>query len=97
MDKYTKLSPEMQASLKNKMDELEKYYKLYDKDSINESILIHGLQRTINALKFQTMWDEICNYKPSITSLKSQLKHCKNYLERQNIERELNRLYKERR
>ena len=31
-----------------------------------------------------------------ITTLKSQLKHCKNYLERQNIERELNRLYKER-
>ena len=32
-----------------------------------------------------------------ITTLKSRLKHCKNYLERQNIERELNRLYKERR
>ena len=31
-----------------------------------------------------------------ITTLKSRLKHCKNYLERQNIERELNRLYKER-
>ena len=27
----------------------------------------------------------------------TQLKHCKNYLERQNIERNLNRLYKERR
>lgn len=32
-----------------------------------------------------------------ITQLKSQLKHCNNYLERQNIERKLNRLYKERR
>lgn len=32
-----------------------------------------------------------------ITTLKSQLKHCKNYLERQNIERRLNKLYKERR
>ena len=32
-----------------------------------------------------------------ISTLKSQLKHCKNYLERQNIERELNRLYKEKR
>ena len=32
-----------------------------------------------------------------IITLKYQLKHCKNYLERQNIERELNRLYKERR
>lgn len=32
-----------------------------------------------------------------ILSLKSQLKHCNNYLERQNIERRLNRLYKERR
>lgn len=32
-----------------------------------------------------------------ILTLKSQLKHCKNYLERQNIERELNRLYKKRR
>ena len=31
-----------------------------------------------------------------IITLKSQLKHCKNYLERQNIERELNRVYKER-
>ena len=45
--------------------------------------------------------DEANKYQPSttdqITSLKSQLKHCKNYLERQNIERELNRLYKERR
>ena len=29
-----------------------------------------------------------------ITQLKSQLKHCKNHMQRLNVERELNRLYK---
>ena len=34
------------------------------------------------------------NYIDRITQLKSQLKHCKNHMQRLNIERELNRLYK---
>jgi len=44
------------------------------------------------------LFNEATKYTPSnqcrITQLKSQLKHCKNPLQRLNIERELNKLYK---
>ena len=60
---------------------------------------------SISELEYQKASQELSDYAEQlrlstdqqITTLKSQLKHCKNYLERQNIERKLNRLYKERR
>ena len=46
------------------------------------------------------LFDEANKYQPSttdqITSLKSQLKYCKNPLQKLNMEREMNRLIKER-
>ena len=98
MDKYTQLSPEMQESLRNKMKEfttqLFTLYEKQDEDVIPigsvEFSLAHFAEEYDNQLK------ELYSSTDSrIDNLKSQLKHCKNYLERQNIERELNRLYKE--
>ena len=58
MDKYTKLSPEMQQK--------------YDEE-----------------IKEPSTTDQI-------TSIKSQLKYCKNPLQKLNMEREMNRLIRER-
>lgn len=35
------------------------------------------------------------NVKPNISSLKKRIKHCKNHMERQRLQKELNALYKE--
>ena len=102
MDRYTQLSPEMQElwdeDMKRVKEELEKldYKQLFK---------VYGFE--VDEIKDYTFEMEYINYydeeikEPSTTdqiaSLKSQLKHCKNYLERQNIERKLNRLYKKRR
>ena len=100
MDKYTQLSPEMQESLRNKMKEFNtQLFTLYEKQNEDvvpigsvEFSLAHFADEYDNQLK-----ELYSSTDQQITTLKSQLKHCKNYLERQNIERKLNRLYKERR
>ena len=100
MNKYTQLSPEMKESLKNKMDEFNtQFFTLYEKQNENvvptgsvEFSLSHFADEYGNQLK-----ELYSSTDSQITSLKSQLKYCKNYLERQNIERKLNRLYKKRR
>ena len=103
MDKYTQLSPEMQEKwdedMKRVKEELDKidYKQLFKQ--------VYGFE--MDNIRDYTFEMEYVNYYEEevkeqstdsrIITLKSQLKHCKNYLERQNIERELNRLYKERR
>ena len=100
MDKYTQLSPEMQESLRNKMKEFNtQFFTLYEKQ--NEDVVpIGSVEFSLAnfAEEYDNQLKEVYSSTDSrILTLKSQLKHCKNYLERQNIERELNRLYKERR
>lgn len=56
---------------------------------VDLSNAIKSVSVELEYLQPSTIESEICN-------LKSQLKYCKNYLEKQNIERKLNRLYKER-
>ena len=101
MDKYTKLSPEMQElwdeDMKRVKEELEKldYKQLFK---------VYGFE--VDEIKDYTFEMEYINYydeeikEPSttdqqITILKSQLKHCKNPLQKLNLEREMNRLIRE--
>ena len=99
MDKYTQLSPEMKESLKNKMDEFNtQFFTLYEKQNENvvpigsvEFSLSHFADEYSNQLK-----ELYSSTDSQITSLKSQLKHCKNPLQKLNMEREMNRLIRER-
>ena len=102
MDKYTQLSPEMQQKWENKIKLFrENLAKLDNVDSFAHEYECQWLPSLYDIT--ESLADEYNKQieTPStdqqITSLKSQLKHCKNYLERQNIERKLNRLYKKRR
>lgn len=54
------------------------------------------LSNAIKSVSVELEYPQPSTIESEICNLKSQLKHCKNYLERQNIERKLNRLYKER-
>lgn len=48
----------------------------------------------LNELKY--MFEDIGqDVKPDISSLKKRIKHCKNHMEKQKLQRELNTLYKE--
>ena len=100
MDKYTQLSPEMQEAIKNKMKEFNaQLFTLYEKQN-EDAVPIGSVEFSLShfAEEYDNQLKELYSSTDSrISTLKSQLKHCKNYLERQNIERELNRLYKERR
>ena len=99
MNKYTELSPEMQESLKNKMDEFNtQFFTLYEKQNENvvpigsvEFSLSHFADEYDNQLK-----ELYSSTDQQITTLKSQLKHCKNPLQKLNLEREMNRLIRER-
>ena len=77
------------------IDDVESYIKKVD------DIYVYYNLGEMSLKELSDKWNELRREPQStdsrITTLKSQLKHCKNYLERQNIERELNRLYKERR
>ena len=102
MDKYTQLSPEMQEKWENKIKLFrENLAKLDNVDSFAHEYECQWLPSLYDIT--ESLADEYNKQieTPStdsqITSLKSQLKHCKNYLERKNIERKLNRLYKKRR
>ena len=74
------------------IDEVEQYLKKAD-----DGYFYYDLRE----LSFAQLLSEVANQQPSldsqITSIKSQLKHCKNPLQKLNMEREMNRLIKERR
>ena len=58
---------------------------------------IESVLTTMDTSSFMTIIDET-TFEPSkedISSLKKRIKHCKNYMERQRLQRELNALYKE--
>lgn len=52
---------------------------------------------TMDTSSFMTLIDESAFEPPKedISSLKKRIKHCKNHMERQNLQRELDALYKE--
>ena len=116
MDKYTKLSPEMQEKWNSEMkrikEELDKIdYKQafkqvygFEMDRIAdysfEMEYVNCYYNTTSLQDFADEYDKQLNelyssteYK--ITSIKSQLKYCKNPLQKLNMEREMNRLIRE--
>ena len=103
MDRYTQLSPEMQEKWENKIKLFrENLAKLDNVDSFAHEYECQWLPSLYDiteslADEYNKQIETPSTTDQQITSLKSQLKHCKNYLERQNIERKLNRLYKKRR
>jgi hypothetical protein len=75
------------------IDEIENYIK-----SVNNVYVYYGLG-SMSLKELSDKWNEMSG-KPTdaqITTLKSQLKHCKNPLQKLNLEREIGRLIRERR
>ena len=72
------------------IDDVEQYLKKAD-----DGYFYYDLRE----LSFAQLLSEVTNQQPSttdqITSIKSQLKHCKNPLQKLNLEREMNRLIRE--
>ena len=98
MNSDTQLSPEMKEALKNKIKEFNtQLFTLYEKQ--NENVVPIGSVE-FSLSHFADEYDKQLNDPHSsidtqITSLKSQLKHCKNPLQKLNLEREMNRLMRE--
>ena len=116
MDKYTKLSPEMQQKydeemkrIKDELDEIDckqEFKQLYgfEMDRIAdysfEMEYLNCYYDTTSLQEFADEYDKQLNelyssINKQITSIKSQLKHCKNPLQKLNMEREMNRLIRE--
>lgn len=58
---------------------------------------IKAVLTTMNTSSFMTIIDETIFEPPKedISSLKKRIKHCKNHMKKQRLQRELNALYKE--
>ena len=102
MNDYRKLSPEMQELWENKIKLFrESLAKLDNVDSFAHEYECQWLPSLYDIT--ESLADEYNKQieTPStdsqITTLKSQLKHCKNPLQKLNMEREMNRLIRERR
>lgn len=104
MDRYTQLSPKMQELWNDKMKEFKEKFATLKEGEIQkeyetmwtsnvksvEFILANFADEYDNQLK------ELYSSTDSrITTLKSQLKHCKNPLQKLNMECEMNRLIRE--
>ena len=101
MNKYTQLSPEMQQKWENKIKLFrENLTKLDNVDSFAHKYKYQWLPALYNITKSLTNKYNKQIKTPSttdqITTIKSQLKHCKNPLQKLNMEREMNRLIRER-
>ena len=100
MDKYTQLSPEMQQKWENKIKLFrENLAKLDNVDSFDHEYECQWLPSLYDITEsLADEWNKLKGEPPindQITSLKSQLKHCKNPLQKLNMEREMNRLIRE--
>ena len=85
------------------MDDVENYINKIDDEYIYRDMrnLKSYIDSGFSVSQSMGLFDEANKYQPSttdqITSLKSQLKHCKNPLQKLNMEREMNQLIRERR
>ena len=83
------------------MDDVENYINKIDDEYIYRDMrnLKSYIDSGFSVSQSIGLFDEANKYQPStdsqITSLKSQLKHCKNPLQKLNMEREMNRLIRE--
>ena len=99
MDRYTQLSPEMQELWENKIKLFrENLAKLDNVDSFSHEYDCQWLPSLYDIT--ESLADEYNKQieTPSldqITTIKSQLKYCKNPLQKLNMEREMNRLIRE--
>lgn len=69
-------------------------YELDTSIIYNDEIYKMLNEKHSKSFSFETLNENTITKFDRITQLKSQLKHCKNPLQKLNIERELNRLYK---
>ena len=103
MDKYTQLSPEMQEKWENKIKLFrENLAKLDNVDSFAHEYECQWLPSLYDiteslADEYNKQIETPSTTDSQITTLKSQLKHCKNPLQKLNMEREMNRLIREER
>ena len=105
MNKYTQLSPEMQELWESKMKEFKKQLATMNEEEIRKEYKCVWMPNVgsfeFDLKYFADEYDKQPNdlYSSSIdtqiTNLKSQLKHCKNPLQKLNLEREMNRLIRE--
>ena len=72
------------------IDEVEKYLK-----KVNDGYFYYDLRDLYNAFSISEVADQQPSIDDQITSLKSQLKYCKNPLQKLNMERKMNRLIRE--
>ena len=75
------------------MDEYAKMMSL-NKDELDNMLDRPNTIPRCNSFSMEYKTEVLETNQDLITQLKSQLKHCKNHMQRLNIERELNRLYK---
>lgn len=84
------------------MDDVENYINKIDDEYIYCDMrnLKSYIDSGFSVSQSMELFDEAHKYQPSldsqITTIKSQLKHCKNPLQKLNMEREINRLIRER-
>ena len=84
------------------MDDVENYINKIDDEYIYRDMrnLKSYIDSGFSVSQSIGLFDEANKYQPSttdqITTIKSQLKHCKNPLQKLNMEREMNRLIRER-
>ena len=101
MDKYTQLSTEMQQKWENKIKLFrENLAKLDNVDSFAHEYECQWLPSLYDiteslADEYNKQVETPSSTKSQITAIKSQLKHCKNPLQKLNMEREMNRLIRE--
>ena len=105
MDKCTQLSPEMQEFWESKMKEFKEQLATMNEEEIRkeyECVWMPNVGSFEFDLKyFAGEYDGQLNDTHSssvdtqITSIKSQLKHCNNPLQKLNMEREMNKLIRE--
>ena len=104
MNDYTQLSPEIQELWESKMKEFKEQLATTNEEEIRKEykcVLMPNVGSFEFDLKyFADEYDKQLNeaqlsVDTQITNLKSQLKHCKNPLQKLNLEREMNRLIRE--
>ena len=105
MDKYRELSPEMKEVWESKMKEFREQLATMNEEEIRkeyECVWIPNVGSFEFDLKYfadeyQKQLDDLySSAEDQIITIKSQLKHRKNPLQKLNLEREMNRLMRER-
>lgn len=69
--------------------------KVREELGVTDTLSMFTTSDTLSAMSMMIDESTFEPPKQDISSLKKRIKHCKNHMERQNLQRELNALYKE--